>query len=503
MASTSAFCATTGRIVLRVIVVPLGGGGEQQVATLLADTTAPPRIEWSRDGRKLYASERMAAHRCKQRIGGDRPPIGFEAYSDCSPRPLPTEGVPGDDEATPGLRMANPSRSGDVSMPAPETMYVARLGASASADHPRSQRHRRPWRGPSRWPEPLIISSRRSSSLQLDAVAFPPRRWRTGLPDGCLLWPPCSRRSARAMAPSRTPRGMLDSNIWRDRSDRQVARHRGSSPAICWTPHPSIRPDGGRIALRSNRTGNDEIWITNSDGKSPDQVTNSERPGDRQRALVAGRPVSMVFDSRPNGNSDILLIPAAGGRVAAADPGAFRPRGAAEGFSQDGKYVYFSSFDRTQGRGRCWRQSLDGGAAQQITRRNRGFASQESPDRRWIYYSKPDTDGLFPGTAGHGGGGDVCAPLASRGVLGRMGAHAGEKILYFCATGGRAERRLYRVEDAGSVQRQNVGRHERRSFLRFDGMGWGAGGFRPMSITRWWPLLEREGSGEIHIQNEQ
>jgi hypothetical protein len=43
-----------------VIVLPVVGAGERRVATLSADSTTPPRVEWSRDGKKLYASERIA-----------------------------------------------------------------------------------------------------------------------------------------------------------------------------------------------------------------------------------------------------------------------------------------------------------------------------------------------------------------------------------------------------------------------------------------------------------
>lgn len=82
-----------------VIAVPLVGAGEQRIATLVADSTTPPRIEWSHDGRKHYTSERMAPH-AQQRIveidlqSGGRRNLTQPVSS------APLEGVPGDDEAT-------------------------------------------------------------------------------------------------------------------------------------------------------------------------------------------------------------------------------------------------------------------------------------------------------------------------------------------------------------------------------------------------------------------
>ncbi len=466
-----------------VIVVPLAGGGEQQVATLLADTTAPPRIEWSRDGRKLYASERMAAHAQQRIVEIDLPSGSRRTLT--QPSAAPTEGVPGDDEATlapDGKSIAFRRRfdagAGDV--------YVAQLGGEArqiTRDH--SGIVGLAWTRDGR---SLIISSRRSSSLQ--------RLWRFRLGGGepdCL-----TDASLAASFPAVSPRDgsiayasrYLDSNIWRiDLTGKSPAQRIIASNLLDSTPQYS--PDGGRIALRSNRTGNDEIWITNSDGKSPDRVTNSGGPVTGS-AHWSPDGQYLVFDSRPNGNSDILLIPAAGGRVRqlTQEPS----NEVLPSFGRDGKYVYFSS-DRT-GAWQVWRQSLNGGAAQQITR-NRGFASQESPDRRWIYYSKPDTDGLF--RAPLDGGEETCVLRSLPAAFWGAWAPAGEKILYFAPPGSErsGDSTELRMLDPSSGKTWAV------TTTKFPPVRWdGALAVSPDEHYALVALLEREGS-EIHIQNEQ
>ena len=49
---------------------------------------------------------------------------------------------------------------------------------------------------------------------------------------------------------------------------------------------PSISPDGRRVAFRSDRSGSPEIWVCDSDGSNPVQLTFSGGPYERGPPLV-------------------------------------------------------------------------------------------------------------------------------------------------------------------------------------------------------------------------
>lgn len=200
----------------------------------------------------------------------------------------------------------------------------------------------------------------------------------------------------------------------------------------------------------------------------------------------------LVLDSRPNGNSDILLIPAGGGpvRQLTREPS----NEVLPSFSRDGKYVYFSS-DRT-GAWQIWKQSLDGDKAVQITR-DGGFAAQKSPDQRWLYYSKPDTKGLFRSPLA--GGEEKCVLASLSAAFWGGWTLEGDRILYFALPEGRenGDPSELRILDPSTGQSSSV------TSLKFAPVRWdGALAASPDGRFVLVSLIEREGS-EIHLQNEQ
>jgi Tol biopolymer transport system component len=140
-------------------------------------------------------------------------------------------------------------------------------------------------------------------------------------------------------------------------------------------------PDGKKIAVTSIRSGNREIWISETDGSNPIQLTSFGGP------LVgfkdwAPDSQSLVFHARPEGQSDIFVIGAGGGppaRLTMDSANDMLPR-----FSSDGRSIYFSS-DRS-GRSEIWKMSADGGEATRITTGG-GRSPMESPDGRTLYYA--------------------------------------------------------------------------------------------------------------------
>jgi Tol biopolymer transport system component len=303
--------------------------------------------------------------------------------------------------------------------------------------------------------------------------------------------------SLAASFPSVSPRAgsivfasrYLDSNIWRIDLTGQAAPQRViASDLLDSTPQYS--PDGSKITFRSNRTGDDEIWMADADGKSPVRLTDFKGPVTGSARWSADGKY-LVFDSRPNGNSDILLIPAGGGGMRQITYDASND--ALPHFSGDGKSVFFTS-NRT-GTWQIWKQSLDGGAAQQITR-DGGFASQESADHQWLYYSKADAKGLFRMPLG--GGEERCVlpslPAESWGAW----ALAGDRVVYFSQAddGKRGDPVELRTLDL------LTGKSIRVTTTQFPPVRWdGALAISPDGRSALVALIEREGS-EIHLQSE-
>src|SRR5262249_55661651 len=98
----------------------------------------------------------------------------------------------------------------------------------------------------------------------------------------------------------------------------------------------------------------------------------------------------LIFDSRAEGVAHIYRVRASGGSPARLTSGSASEQ--TPSWSHDGKSIYFAS-DRS-GQWQVWRLRVGTGAMEQVSWTG-GFAPLESPDGRYLYYSRgPSHQGL-------------------------------------------------------------------------------------------------------------
>lgn len=145
---------------------------------------------------------------------------------------------------------------------------------------------------------------------------------------------------------------------------------------------PAFSPDGGRVAFMSDRSGSQEIWVTDQESHSPVQLTHFGGP-------IVGSPSwspdgsKIAFDS----NCQIFVIGVDGGT-----PRQLTRFGenCAPSWSRDGKFIYFGS--SRSGEFQIWRASASSEetmsqSAVQVTQSG-GFRGFESADGKYLYYAK-------------------------------------------------------------------------------------------------------------------
>jgi Tol biopolymer transport system component len=231
----------------------------------------------------------------------------------------------------------------------------------------------------------LVFDSQRSGT---------PRLWRVSArqaqPEGPELIGDVGEDALQPTLPRRGGplaycRGSSDANLWR------VALSPHGAPTALLTStqsevDPQFSPDGKRLAFASNQTGAYEIWTAGADGAAAARLTSFGGPMvGTPRWSPDGRRIA--FDARVGGAAAIYVMDVEGGRPQPISRG--EADDVVPSWSRDGRRVYFSSL--RSGRHEVFAMPPDGGARVQLTT-NGGFAALESPDGRFLYYSRGSTD---------------------------------------------------------------------------------------------------------------
>ncbi len=177
----------------------------------------------------------------------------------------------------------------------------------------------------------------------------------------------------------------FNANIWRYEIPRPMGQSSAPTKLIAaagYNASGQFSPDGKRIAFFSSRTGKGEIWVCDSDGSSPRQLTSSHVPVEASPHWSPdGREIA--YQASPEGHVAIYVVSAEGGRprrLTTADS-----RVGAPSWSRDGKWIYFGSDE--SGAWQVWKVPPEGGRAVQVTKKG-GYAALESRDGKTLYYAK-------------------------------------------------------------------------------------------------------------------
>jgi eukaryotic-like serine/threonine-protein kinase len=145
---------------------------------------------------------------------------------------------------------------------------------------------------------------------------------------------------------------------------------------------PRYSPDGKELLYVSYASGSSEIWISNSDGSNPLQLTRFGGPmPNYPRWSPDGKHITFSMASRAQ--VQIFLIPARGGqaRQLTHSPG----HKGAPSYSRDGRWIYFRWIRRNDDQ--IWKKPVEGGDPVQVTRFG-GYLPQESMDGKYLFYLK-------------------------------------------------------------------------------------------------------------------
>ena len=138
-----------------------------------------------------------------------------------------------------------------------------------------------------------------------------------------------------------------------------------------------ISPDEKRIVFVSKRTGTNQIWVSDIDGTNAIPIVVASETHPPHPSWSPDGSFIMFEDM----NSGIGVVSSSGGTpINISKSIAYMPR-----YSANGEWIYFCSNKNNYNQ--IWKVFINGSKEVQVTK-NGGDAAFESPDGKWVYYSR-------------------------------------------------------------------------------------------------------------------
>ena len=179
-----------------------------------------------------------------------------------------------------------------------------------------------------------------------------------------------------------------DSNIWCTEIPSlrgNALAHRKLIASTYSDSWPQFSPDGKRIAFLSNRSGSWEIWVSDSEGANPVQLTFLGKGVPAYGFVWSPDSSRLTFYWDGEGHSEVYVVNANGGRPQRlTTTPSENPHGSRNpSWSRDGRWILFDSAEKN-GAQVC-KVPAEGGPVVKVTHIN-GYSPFESPDGKSIYY---------------------------------------------------------------------------------------------------------------------
>ena len=178
-------------------------------------------------------------------------------------------------------------------------------------------------------------------------------------------------------------RGRWVSNLWRVPILSDRVANWGDAEQItfdnAFLQFFDLSPDGQRLAVSSDRAGNQDLWILPSGGGEMVRLTTDPTPDWQPR--WSPDATEIAFYAYRSGNRDVWVMPSSGGpaRQLTSHPSAE----VYVGWSPDGRYIAFDSW--RSGNRDVWIVEAQGGEPRQVTTRPASDVMEAwTPDGQWL-----------------------------------------------------------------------------------------------------------------------